>query len=182
MTLLSFVNVALAFGVVVSQVFLLAIVVWFFALRKKYPLPFLHQYGLLLAFIVSAISVASSLFYSNVAGFPPCDLCWFQRIFMYPLVIILGTSLIKKNRDIVTYALAVVVPGFLVSLYHNYIYYSKNGLTANCVFGGSQVSCVKRYVFELGYVTIPLMALTAFALVIVFLLFAKYKQSSNYHG
>lgn len=180
MTLLSFINLFLSFGTLLAQVFLLALAVWFFTLRKKYPLPFLQTHGLLLAFIVSILSVASSLFYSNIAGFPPCDLCWFQRIFIYPLVIILLVALIKKDRNVIRYALAVVVPGFFISLYHNYIYYAKNGLTANCVFGGSQVSCVKRYVFEFGYVTIPLMALTAFALVIVFLLLVKKSDESTF--
>lgn len=173
MTLLEIINPVLAIGIIVAQIFLVLVAVWLFGFRKKYPLPFLQNRGLLLAFVVSAAATFASLFYSNVAGFPPCDLCWFQRIFMYPLVIILGMALIKRDRSIVDYALGLAIPGFFISLYHNYIYYINQGLGANCLLGASQVSCVKRYVFEFGYVTIPLMALTAFALVIVFLLMSK---------
>ncbi len=63
------------------------------------------------------------------------------------------------------------VIGALFAAYHNYMYYWNSGLDAFCQLGGMQVSCVKRYVFEFGYVTIPMMALTAFALIIMLLIF-----------
>ncbi len=178
MTLLSATNTIFSLGIILSQVgIVLAIIYLLFFKKKQFSLvEFVERRGLILAFLVSLISVAGSLFYSNVIGFPPCELCWFQRIFMYPLVVVLGMALVKKDRHMADYGLALAGLGFLVSLYHNYIYYYNGGLNVFCLRGGVQVSCIKRYVFEFGYVTIPMMALTAFALVIIFLVFYKFRR------
>lgn len=179
MTLLFFVNKLFSFGVVLGHIFITLVVVYVLFLREKYPglAKFLTKHGLLLAFLVSLISVLGSLFYSQIAGFAPCELCWFQRIFMYPLVVLLGMALVKKERVIIDYALGLLVIGSVISLYHNYVYYMNKGLSAYCQVGGSATSCVVRYVFELGYVTIPMMALTAFALIIIFLVFTNTKNA-----
>jgi disulfide bond formation protein DsbB len=175
MTIVSFINIILSLGVIASQVFIIVAIIYFLFFRKKQhaAVTFLGQHGILLAFLVSLAATLSSLFYSQIAGFAPCDLCWFQRIFMYPEVILLGIALVKKDSKIIDYAVSLSVVGFLVSLYHNYIYYYNGGLNVFCQLGGTQVSCIKRYVFEFGYITIPLMALTGFALILIFLMFAK---------
>lgn len=167
-----FINKFLSLGTILSQIFILCAVLYviFFRKTKNAVTEFIGKYGLLLAFIMAVVSMAFSLFYSNVVGFPPCELCWFQRIFMYPLVFLLGLALIKKGYHIVDYALALAIIGGGISLYHNYMYYYNQGLNVFCELGGMQVSCVKRYVFEFGYITIPLMALTAFAMIIIFLI------------
>ncbi len=181
MTLVSFVNEKLAIETILGQVFILSIIVYFLFFRKKQDsiINFFSKYGLLLAFLIALVATSGSLFYSQIAGFMPCDLCWFQRIFMYPLVVLLGLALIKKDSHIIDYALSLSVIGGLISLYHNYMYYYNNGLNVFCQLGGAQVSCVKRYVFEFGYVTIPLMALTAFVLIITFLIFSKMQSKNN---
>ena len=175
MTLVSFVNQFLSLGVVISQIGIIALIVYllFFRSEKFTITEFIGKHGLLFAFLASLTATLGSLFYSQIAGFPPCDLCWFQRIFMYPEVFLLGMALIKKDSRIVGYGLLLAIVGGVVSLYHNYIYYYDEGLNAFCQLGTASVSCVKRYVFEFGYVTIPLMALTVFALVILFLIFYK---------
>ncbi len=175
MTLLDFANKNLALGTMLAQVWIAFSVMYLLFLRKQFPkiLAFVGKYGLLLAFLASLAATAGSLFYSEVAKFTPCDLCWFQRIFMYPLVIILGMALIKKDRRVLDYALSLSIVGWLISLYQNQIYYSNGGLIGICKVGGSSVSCVVRYVNEFGYITIPIMALTAFSLTIIFLIFAK---------
>ncbi len=136
---------------------------WFIFFRKTQNVvaEFLGRHGLWLAFLVALGSMSGSLFYSQIAGFPPCDLCWVQRIFMYPLVFLLGLALIRKHHHIADYALMLAVIGFGFSIYHNYIYYYNQGLN---VF---------------GYITIPMMALTGFALIITFLLFKKYSKIIN---
>ncbi len=175
MTLLDIVNKKFAIGTILAQLFVVASIVYLLFLRKQFPkiLDWIGKYGLLLAFLLSVVATAGSLFYSNVAGFAPCQLCWFQRIFMYPLVVLLGVALLKRDRRIVDYALWIGGIGWVISLYQNYIYYSEGGLKAVCQVGGGSVSCVVRYVLEFSYVTIPVMALTAFSLVIIFLVFAK---------
>ncbi|HLD70790.1 MAG TPA: disulfide bond formation protein B [Negativicutes bacterium] len=170
--ILSAANYALAALTIAAQVFLVLIGASYLFWRNKFSEQFLwlSKNGMALAFLVALFSMLASLFYSNIAGFEPCVLCWYQRIFMYPLVFLLGVALAKKSRQIIDYILPLPVIGFLIALYHCYIYYFAS---AGCQLAGRGVSCTQRYVFEFGYITIPLMALTAFALVIVLLVFAN---------
>ena len=181
MNLIDFVNKKLAIETVIAQFLVLASLGYLLFFKKKYPAVglWLSKQAVLLAFLVALGATVSSLFYSNIAGFEPCELCWFQRIFMYPLVVLLGLALIKKERIIIDYALSISVIGFFISLYHNYVYYQNGGLSAICQVGGVGVSCVKRYVFELGYITIPIMSLTAFVLIITFLVFASFNVKNH---
>lgn len=174
MSTVDFVNQILAVATIGGQIAIAAIVVYVVFFRKSYHIitDFFAKHGVLLAFIVALASTAGSLFYSEIAGFEPCDLCWYQRVFMYPLVVLLFLKLIKKEKKVID-CLVLSVTGFFISLYQNYIYYNNEGLDALCNFGGSGTSCLKRYIFEFGYVTIPLMSLTAFILVVIFLLFVK---------
>ena len=175
MTFVSFVNEKLAIETILAQLFILSAIAYLLFFRKKhnYVINFIRKYALLFAFLISLVATLGSLFYSQIAGFTPCELCWLQRIFMYPLVILLGLALIKKDSHITDYALSLSVIGGLISLYHNYMYYYNSGLNVFCILGGKGTSCIKRYVFEFGYVTIPLMAFTAFSLIIIFLIFQK---------
>ncbi len=175
MTLLDFVNKKLALETILAQLWIVFSIVYILFLRKQFPkvLERVGRYGLLLAFLASLVATTGSLFYSEIAKFTPCDLCWFQRIFMYPLVILLGMALWKKDRHVLNYVLGLSMVGWVISLYQNYIYFYNGGLGAICKVGGGSVSCVVKYVGEFGYVTIPVMALTAFSLVIIFLIFAK---------
>ncbi len=183
MTLLELANKKLAIETVFAQIVIIGVVIYLLFLRKKFPalVVLFGKYWLVLVFLVSLASMAGSLFYSNIAGFAPCDLCWWQRIFMYPLAVLSGLALLKRpfdfaqgeSKKIIDYLLALSVCGAAVSLFHNFIYYYNGGLSVFCNVGGSQVSCIKRYVFEFGYITIPLMSLTAFTLIIIFMVFAK---------
>jgi disulfide bond formation protein DsbB len=183
--MLEFVNVLLALGSIAGQAAIVLAVAYLLFFRKsREPMivaavQFLRRYGLALAFATALLATSGSLYYSQIAGFSPCELCWFQRIFMYPLVVLLGLALIKKERVIIDYALALAGVGLIISLCQNYMYYANRGLNALCLLSGEQVSCVKRYVFEFGYVTIPLMAATGFLLVITFLLFSKYRTNEK---
>lgn len=170
--MISSVNFLLAFLTILAQAFLVFGVMSIFVFKKSKVLSLLKQHSLLMAAIVSTFATASSLFYSSVAGFEPCVLCWYERIFMFPLPILLWTAVIFKDRGVVKYATPLVALGVVVSLYHNFISWTGTSLF-NC--DALEVSCTQLYVFELGYVTIPLMALTAFALVGFFLYLLKNK-------
>jgi disulfide bond formation protein DsbB len=168
-------NKIFAIGIIAGQIGIVSVLVYWLLLKKTFPAVnvFLVRNGLFFAFIVSLASTLGSLFYSQIAGFAPCELCWFQRIFMYPQVILLGLALIKKDSRIVDYALSLSLIGGVISLYHNYVYFMNGGLNSYCVVGGQGVSCIKRYVLEFGYITIPVMAFTAFLMVVILLLFSK---------
>ena len=122
MTLLEFANKKLAIETIIAQLGILAAIVYVLFLRKQFPKigAFLGRYGLLFAFLTALGATAGSLFYSNVAGFAPCELCWFQRIFMYPLVIILGNCFRKNNQYTMTaripsWAIIVSMANFLLA-------------------------------------------------------------------
>ncbi len=172
--LLSWVNQLFALGTIALQIGLVALLIGFLFFKDKLTtvFSFLAKHGLTLAFIAALVSMLGSLFYSNIAGFEPCVLCWYQRIFMYPLVIILGIAVAKKNHQIIDYVIALPVIGFLIAAYHSYLYYLSS---TGCALSGRGVSCTQRYVFEYGYITIPMMALTVFAVIIVLLMMARPK-------
>ncbi len=169
----------LAIFAAISHIFLIAaIVLMFFRKTRNWLINALGRKGLLLAFAIAVSAVSLSLFYSEIAGFEPCKLCWFQRIFMYPQIILLGIALLKKDFKIVNYALPLALIGSVFALYHNYIYYGGQSILPCSAFGLG-VSCTRRYVFELGYITIPLMSLTSFLLLIFSLTIQKLYNKKN---
>lgn len=128
------------------------------------------RHGILLMFIVATTATAGSLFFSEIAGWTPCKDCWLQRIFMYPQVLLLGIALWKKDRKIALYILALSLVGMLIAAdhYSDQVYAALHPVSAEnplvpCDATG--VSCAKTEIhFTFGYITIPMMALSAFLL------------------
>ncbi len=112
------------------------------------------------AWTIALIGMAASLFFSEVMGLQPCVLCWFQRIAMYPLVLIIGIGIVTKDDRWKVYALPLALIGLAIAAYHNLIYYGviPESLTP-CTQG---VSCSERQIEWLGFVTIPFMGLIGF--------------------
>lgn len=165
------VNKILAVGVVICQLSILSLLVYVLSVRKKDKVSdFLSKNAIKIAFIVALIATCGSLFYSNFAGFTPCNLCWFQRIFMYPEVVLLGLALLKHEDGIVDSIMALAVIGWVISVYNNYIYYKH----ISSVFCTALEPCTTSRVIEFGYITIPMMALTAFSAIIMLLAYKKY--------
>lgn len=173
MVLLDFVNKVLAAGAIGAQVFIVVGAGFVILNRKKNKVSsFFARNGIRFSFFVALAATAGSLFYSGYAGFVPCSLCWFQRIFMYPEVILLGLAWLKNEKHIIDYSLTLSIIGWLISAYHNYIIYK--GL--HSIVCTISEPCTVNYVLEYGYITIPMMALTAFSLIILFLIFQKYEN------
>ena len=139
-------------------------------------LEFIKANVLRICLTIALIATLGSLYYSEIAGFEPCKLCWLQRIFMYPLVMILGLADARSDKKIIDYALALSFAGIIISLYHNYIYYGGRQLSS-CDVSGLGESCLRRFVFEFDFVSIPMMALIAFFGIIVFSAAAKSYQN-----
>ncbi|GLX70760.1 disulfide oxidoreductase [Paenibacillus glycanilyticus] len=134
-----------------------------------------QRYGLYLAWLVALVATCGSLYFSEIRGFIPCDLCWYQRIFMYPLVIVLGIAAYRGDRRIIGYVLPMSIIGMLISIYHNFeIWFPKVGEMMPCRSG---IPCNYDYLNWLGFITIPLMALTAFILIIIFLVLGREKNN-----
>jgi disulfide bond formation protein DsbB len=122
-----------------------------------------HNLLLLFAWIVALVATAGSLFFSEVMGFPPCTMCWYQRICMYPLVLILIPAIINPSHDVVPFTLPLVVVGWLWSAYHCLLIYDViREEMAPCSMG---VPCSVEYFNWLGFIDIPTMALAAFTLI-----------------
>lgn len=133
---------------------------------------FLGRYGLYLGWIVALVATGGSLYFSEVVGFLPCKLCWFQRIFMYPLVILLGIASFRQDRAFTVYALPMAVIGGLIALFHS-LEQKVPGMGAPAVCRGGGVPCDTEYINWLGFLTIPLLALVAFVLITVLLTFVR---------
>jgi len=118
-----------------------------------------------LAWIQSIVATLGSLFFSEVLKWTPCLLCWYQRIFMYPLVFIIVIGILRKDKGLPFYVLPLSITGGLVALYHNLLQYGI--ITVPCTVG---VSCVTRYSGWFGFITIPLLSLTAFLIITVCML------------
>ncbi len=135
------------------------------------------RHGLLYAFGISLAATLGSLYFSLVAHYAPCSLCWVQRVFMFPLPVILGLGILGDDRQHAPrYVLALSGLGALVALYHLYLQYAGAPL-GSCGVGPGVISCATRLVFEFGFVTIPLMTLAAFALIIIAMVSVKTTRS-----
>lgn len=127
-----------------------------------------------LAWIIALVAMVGSLFFSEVMQLPPCVLCWYQRIAMYPLVLIIGIGIISRDASMKSYALPLTLIGLAISIYHNLLYY---GIIPESITPCTQgISCTSRQIEWLGFITIPLMALTAFISIALCLLFYKSKE------
>lgn len=153
----------------------LAVAYYFFSKKAKF-LARVTPLTLHFVFLVALVATAGSLFFSLYADFAPCELCWYQRIFMYPLVLLFGLGLWRDERKAMEYAVPLVAIGWLVAAYHNYIYFL--GTRATSCSLEAEVSCITPYFTEYGYVTIPVMSMTAFSL-IAFALFVFFRQSAT---
>jgi disulfide bond formation protein DsbB len=123
-----------------------------------------------LAWAQALVATLGSLYFSQIMGLTPCVLCWYQRICMYPLVIVLGVGILLRESRIKLYALPLSLIGLAISVYHNLLYYGVLPESiAPCTTG---VSCTTRQIGWLGFITIPLLALVAFTVITVCLLLA----------
>jgi disulfide bond formation protein DsbB len=125
---------------------------------------FWAQYGPYLAFATALGSMLGSLYYSEVVGFVPCTLCWYQRILMYPLTLVTIVGIIRQDRALPAYVLPLSVIGVGMSTYHYLLQLGVIGHSGACKVG---IPCDLRYVNYFGFVTIPLMALVGFSMITV---------------
>lgn len=110
--------------------------------------------------ITALSATAGSLFFSEVLKIPPCDLCWYQRIFIYPLVFMMPIAIFREDINGRLYAFSILVPGALIAGYHNLLYYGL--IEKPLVPCKADVSCTSREFEFFGFLGIPLMSLLAF--------------------
>ena len=128
-----------------------------------------------ICWIIASVSTLGSLFFSEIMEFPPCALCWYQRVFMFPLVIILLVGLFPFDKNMIKYALRLALAGWGFALYH-YLLYS--GFIPESIQPCSQgVSCSETYLDLFGFLTIPMLSLISFSTLVVLLYILKRRLS-----
>lgn len=154
---------------IVGQLFFLLIFV-FWILGIKNHLEKIRKNSHILLFIVSFLSVLGSLYFSEIKGFEPCKLCWIQRIFMYPQFFLFSLEMIFNrfvNKLAIYNHLVLSGIGALFSFYHYGIQIGLIPTSSSCEIIGYSKGCAQIFTMAYGYITIPLMALTAFSLIIL---------------
>lgn len=123
------------------------------------------------AFLVSLIATFGSLFFSEIMNFIPCSLCWYQRIFIYPLVFIFLINLLFPDDKMFKYAFPLVIIGWSISVYHNLLMLKiiPEELSP-CVQG---VPCSVDYLNWFGFITIPLLSFLAYTIILILLIILK---------
>jgi disulfide bond formation protein DsbB len=155
----------------------------------KHPNRYLHNlvrksadHAYLLGFLVSFGALVSSMFYSNIIGFDPCELCWWQRVFIYPQAVLFAVAYYneKKNKIqdemVFVYSLVLSLCGALIAAFHYYGQMFNPNILAMCEAQGK--SCSQLFFVSFGYITIPMMSLTAYLILILFY-FSRRHYSKN---
>jgi disulfide bond formation protein DsbB len=130
---------------------------------------------LFLCWLLASVSTIGSIFFSFIMEFTPCVLCWYQRIFLFPLVIILALGLFPFDKIVVKYALPLAIAGWLTAFYHNLVYAKIIPERIQpCTQG---VSCTEEYIKLFGFLSIPMLSLLSFSTIIVVLIILKRRIS-----
>jgi disulfide bond formation protein DsbB len=126
-------------------------------------------WALTLAWIPALLAMIGSLYFSEIAHYAPCTLCWYQRIAMYPLVLLLGIAAWRRDLGIRRYAIPLAAIGAAISAYHYLLEWFPDLDTGACTVG---IPCTQVWFRQFGFISMPALALIAFLLIIAFLLLA----------
>lgn len=130
---------------------------------------------LFFCWLLVSLSTTGSIFFSSVMEFTPCVLCWYQRICLFPQVLILGMGLVAFDKSVVKYSLPLAIAGWLLALYHTLLY---SGIIPESIQPCSQgVSCTEEYIDLFGFLTIPMLSLLSFSILIALLLILQRRLS-----
>lgn len=131
---------------------------------------------LFVCWLIVSVATLGSLFFSEIMDYAPCDLCWYQRIFIYPLVIMIPIGLFPFDRSVIKYSLPLLIVGWSIAVYQNLLYY---GIIPENISPCSQgVSCKEEYIEIFGTLSIPLLSLIAFSIVGVLFIVLLRRTSS----
>ncbi len=164
-----------SFFTLVSHVAILVILVMW--IGGKNPLDFfpkkLTENLLLLGALIAGLSMLGSLYYSVIVGYEVCSLCWWQRIFIYPQVFLLGFAWWRKEWSMSLYSIILSVIGLGFAVYHYFFQMFGTSFMPPCIAGGAD--CAKIHFIEFGYITFPMLGITTF-LVLLVLMFLERKR------
>ncbi len=126
---------------------------------------------LFLCWLIASVSTLGSLFFSYVMNLAPCVLCWYQRICLFPLVLVLAAGLFPFDKNVVKFALPLAIAGLLTAIYHNLLY---AGIIPESIQPcGRGVSCTEEYISLFGFLSIPMLSLLSFSAITVLMIILK---------
>ena len=174
-----YLNMFLGGGAILLQIFsVIALFLLFIGPKKNSYLAFLDKHYLTLGFIISLTASLFSLVYSEIVGWVPCYLCWYQRIFMFPLPLIFGVAVWAKDRKIVKYVLPLLSIGAVFSVYQNFYYYFGGGSSLPCDASG--ISCYKTLISAFGgYISFPMLSLSGYIALLTIVLVAHFYKKED---
>lgn len=129
----------------------------------------LRGIALWLGWLISTVTMLGSLYYSDVAHYVPCELCWYQRICIYPFSVVLLVAAVRRDRGIWRYALPVAVIGMVIAAYHTQL----QAFPDQQSFCSLVNPCTIRYMWEFGFVSLPFLALAALTFVALMMLLVR---------
>ena len=155
----------------IGQVSIVVLAITYFAFSASRFAAWVKKHGVAFALGIALFATLGSFIYSEIANLPPCKLCWYGRIAIFPQVLILGAAWMRQKKDVFWYSVPLALYGLVVSLYH-YIT-QQAGIETSCsnISGGG--SCGTIYMLEFGYISIPFMAIITLLLIILLLMFVK---------
>jgi disulfide bond formation protein DsbB len=183
---LDFVNMAVSYGTVVVNLALLAYLGFAASGRDAFLVRRLGRYGYHAALAVAVAGVVGSLYYSEIAGWEPCALCWWQRIALYPTALLLAIANIRRELRLISpYVAAFASCGAVVSAYQIYLQFGPPAAAAimnGCSIEGG-ASCSETYYVAFGYVSMATSALSAFLVILASLHLAhRAERHHDAHG
>jgi disulfide bond formation protein DsbB len=161
--LLQTINYYLALGGLLG-IALIVVLVFDFLTGQRLK-QYIHTLGVWAMFVLVLFTVSATLLYSEVIGIVPCGFCWFERIFLYPQLFILGVALYIKDKMVATYTALLSAVGFLIALYHHYIQMGGSQFIA-CPTSGTGADCAKQIMLEFGFITFPMLAVIGFGIIL----------------
>lgn len=126
-----------------------------------------------LCFLVASTATLGSLFFSEMMNFIPCTMCWYQRIFMYPLVLIFLINLLYPDNSLFKYAFSLVLVGLFFSIYHNLLMFDI--IPESAVPCANGVPCSTEYINWFGFITIPFLSLISYLTIFLLLIYGRSK-------
>ncbi len=140
----------------------------------------LKTYGLHIAWFQALVAMLGSLYFSEVMHLMPCLLCWYQRILMYPLVLILAIAIWKRDKLVHLYALPLSIIGICIATFHYLV--QKHIIPESLAPCVGNVSCTTKYIEYFGFITIPFLSLCGFVLITACIIAYKKLNASHESG
>jgi disulfide bond formation protein DsbB len=162
-------------GILILGIVSVIVLVLYFVSPKHPIIVWIQNNILMIGFIVALGGVLGSLIYSEIIGFEPCRLCWYQRVALFPIALLSGIAVIKKHSWITLYGLVLSIIGGIIAIYHIILEKNLFGEATNLPCAADAVSCTVQYVYVFdGLITIPSMSFVVFfALFTVFFIGSK---------